>query len=202
MKIAFIGTGTVAAALAEPWAEAGHTVVWGSRDPDSKKDAPYEVVSHADAVADADVVVNATPGAASVDVLSAIADALDGKVVLDVGNAVNERYDLVYPNSSLGQKLQEALPGARVVKSANSAYIGVIADPAVLTDKGVLFVSGDDDDAKATVTGLLADLGWDADSVIDLGGIATARGPEHYFLLFMTRIGATRNPHFNIRLVS
>lgn len=202
MKIAFIGTGTVAAALAEPWAKAGHTIVWGSRDPASKQDAPFDVVTHAEAAAGADVVVNATPGAASVDVLSAIAGELDGKVVLDLGNAVNERYELVYPNASLGQALQEALPAARVVKAANSAYIGVIANSSVLTHKGVLFVSGDDADAKETVTRLLGDLGWDADALVDLGGISTAKGPEHYFVLFMTRIGATRNPHFNIDVVS
>lgn len=202
MKIAFIGTGTVAAALAKPWAAAGHSIVWGSRDPAAKSDAPYSVVSHAEAVDGADVVVNATPGAISVDTLSAISSELSGKLVLDVGNAVNERYDLVYPNSSLGQRLQEALPGSRVVKTANSAYIGVIADPSTLTDKGVLFVSGDDADAKVTVSGLLGDLGWDGDAVVDLGDISTARGPEHYFLLFMARIGKTRDPNFNIGFVS
>lgn len=202
MKIAFIGTGSVAAALSEPWARAGHTIVWGSRDPSSKEAAPYGVVTHAEAAADADVVVNATPGAASVEALGAIADELAGKVVLDLGNAVDERYDLVYPNSSLGQKLHEALPEAHVVKAANSAYIGVIANPSLLTTKGVLFVSGNDPGAKATVTGLLGDLGWDAEAVVDLGEISSARGPEHYFLLFMARVGATRDPHFNIDLVS
>jgi 8-hydroxy-5-deazaflavin:NADPH oxidoreductase len=62
-------------------------------------------------------------------------------------------------------------------------------------------LSGDDDTAKATVAGLLRDLGWADDAVTDLGGIATARGTEHYFLLFAALMRATGAP-FNIRVVT
>ena len=65
-----------------------------------------------------------------------------------------------------------------------------------------VFVSGDDAGAKATVTSLLADLGWPDGSVVDLGGIASARGPEHYFLMFAAIMQSLRSPAFNIRLVT
>jgi predicted dinucleotide-binding enzyme len=62
-------------------------------------------------------------------------------------------------------------------------------------------VSGNDAGAKATVAGLLADLGWPEGSIVDLGGIESARGPEHYFLMFAAIMQSLRSPQFNIRLV-
>ncbi len=85
--------------------------------------------------------------------------------------------DLVYPNSSLGEHLQAALPAVHVVKSLNTAAIEVLADPS-LVGPATVFVSGDDEAAKAEVKGLLHDLGWKDEGIIDLGGIQTSRGPE------------------------
>jgi hypothetical protein len=55
-------------------------------------------------------------------------------------------------------------------------------------------VSGDDAGAKATVTGLLADLGCADGSVVDLGGIQSARGPEPYFVMFAALMQSLRTP--------
>lgn len=201
MKIAFVGTGTVAKKLALPWSEAGHEIVFGSRNP-STVDAPYAVLSQTDAVGDADVVINAVPGSAALDTFRAIGDAaLAGKVVIDLANALGEDRGLMYPNSSLGKELQNALPNARIVKTLNTAYIGLLAKPGAFADPGSVFVSGDDDAAKDVVGGLLRDLGWSADRIIDLGGIETARGAEHYFVLFLDLLGATGGSRFNIRVV-
>jgi len=41
-----------------------------------------------------------------------------------------------------------------------------------------VFVSGDHADANATVVALLPELEWPDDSVVDLGGIRSARGPS------------------------
>jgi predicted dinucleotide-binding enzyme len=84
--------------------------------------------------------------------------------------------------------------------------IGILGTVSVMTEPGTLplssvFVSGDDADAKATVTGLLADLGWPGGSIFDLGGIQSARGPEHYFLMFAALMQLLHSPQFNIRLV-
>ena len=62
-------------------------------------------------------------------------------------------------------------------------------------------MSGNDPGAKAAVTGLLADFGWPDGFIVDLGGIQSARGPEHYFLLFAALMQSLRSPQFNIRLV-
>jgi hypothetical protein len=76
----------------------------------------------------------------------------------------------------------------------------------VLTEPGSLgpspvFLPGDDDAAKATVAGLLRDLGWTDSGIVDLGGIATARSVESYFLLFAALMRSTGGP-FNIRVVT
>jgi hypothetical protein len=51
------------------------------------------------------------------------------------------------------------------------------------------------------VRSLLKDLGWSTDDIIDLGGIASARGVEHYFLMFAALMQTLKTPEFNIRLV-
>jgi hypothetical protein len=197
MKIGIIGSGHVAATLAGHWRAAGHTVTLGSRTPDAK--AGTRPVT--DVVRDNDVLVNATPGSVSLGALGVAGPAAyTGKVLIDVANAVTPSFELMYPNDSLGEKLQQALPGARVVKTMNTAAMTVLTEPGSLGPSSV-FLSGDDDAAKATVAGLLRDLGWSDDGIVDLGGIATARGVESYVLLFAALMRSTGGP-FNIRVVT
>lgn len=202
MKIGILGTGNVARLLARRWMAAGHEVTFGSRDPGARGDLGAPIGSLADVVAGHDVVVNATPGSASLAVAEEIgAAAFAGKVVVDVANATTPSFELMYPNSSLGEKLQAALPASRVVKTLNTAAMTVMTEPAALPPSSV-FVSGDDAAAKRTVVSLLEDLGWPRESVVDLGGIASARGPEHYVVMFGALTRALRSPMFNIRLVT
>jgi predicted dinucleotide-binding enzyme len=201
MRLAILGTGNVAQTLARRLSETGHEVTFGSRDPASRTGLNAPVMSLADAVAGHDVVINATPGAASLEVVAGIgAAAFAGKVLVDVANANTPAFELVYPNSSLGEKLQAALPDAKVVKTMNTAAMAVMTEPAALPPSSV-FVSGDDAAAKATVKSLLAGLGWPEDSIVDLGGIVSARGTEHYFLMFAALVQSVGSPEFNIRLV-
>ena len=202
MLIGILGTGNVAQTLARRWSAAGHEITYGSRDPASKGALDAPVTSLAAAVAGSDVVVNATPGSASLELAEGIgAAAFAGKVLVDVANASTPSFELLYPNSSLAEKLQAALPGAAVVKTMNTAAMTVMTEPAALPPSSV-FLSSDDADAKATVTALLKDFGWADGSIIDLGGIASARGPEHFFVMFAALMQALRTPRFNIRLVT
>jgi predicted dinucleotide-binding enzyme len=201
MQIGILGTGGVAQTLARRWSEAGHQITFGSRDPSSKSGLGAPVVPLATAVADNDVVINATPGSASLEIAEGIGVvAFADKVLVDVANANTPSFELVYPNASLAEKLQVALPETHVVKTMNTAAMSVMTNPAALSPSSV-FVSGDDASAKATVGGLLADLGWPEGSIIDLGGIRSARGPEHYFLMFAALMQSLHTPEFNIRLV-
>jgi predicted dinucleotide-binding enzyme len=75
-----------------------------------------------------------------------------------------------------------------------------MTNPASIAASSV-FLSGDDEHAKSQTAGLLTDLGWSADDIVDLGGIDTADGPEHYFFLFFRLAGALKSEAFNIRVV-
>jgi predicted dinucleotide-binding enzyme len=190
----------VAQTLAAAWSAAGHDLQFGSRDPQSKA-LNYPVGGLADTVTAADIVVNATPGAVSLQALTALgAERFAGKTVIDIANANTPEFDLVYPNSSLGEKLQAALPSANIVKTMNTAAMTVMTHPSAIGPSSV-FLSGDDQDAKMTVSALLADLGWPADSIVDLGGIRSARGTEHYFPMFAALMQAQKSPDFNILFV-
>src|SRR6476661_6755332 len=102
MKIAVLGTGIVGRTLAEGFARSGHDVAVGTRDPeatlartdtDQMGNPPFGawhaehgdvgLAPFADAAANAEVVVNASSGEASLDVLGqAGADNLAGKVLI------------------------------------------------------------------------------------------------------------------------
>lgn len=199
--IAVLGSGAVGTVLAGGLAARGHSVTIGSRDPRGRASVlragpPVAVAGLAEAVASAEVVVNATPGRHSVAALRPLADALDGAVLVDVANAVEQGADgfastLVYPDTSLAEELQRTLPGTRVVKTLNTlGPAAVMADPASLPAPPSAFLSGDDRDAKATVTALLVDLGWPPGWIVDLGDITTARFTEAFVLLVRPLIHA------------
>jgi 8-hydroxy-5-deazaflavin:NADPH oxidoreductase len=199
VKIAILGTGKVAHALGAGWKNGGHDVIFGARDA-SSADPDFAITSLQDAIATGEIIVNAITGAAALDAITALdTSAMAGKTLLDVTNAVTGTGELAYPNSSLAERLQAALPAVHVVKSLNTAAIEVQADPS-LVGPATVFVSGDEDAAKTAVKGLLHDLGWKDEGIIDLGGIQTARGPENYIVLFFATIGVLKSPFFNIHI--
>ncbi|MGW3209049.1 NADPH-dependent F420 reductase [Streptomyces sp. NPDC001135] len=171
--IAVLGNGRVGGDLATALTRAGHEVTVADRTPGAA----------AGAARTARIVINATPGAGSLDRLVALCEELRGKILVDVSNATVDGPDglpagLIYPGSSLAEQLQEALPETRVVKTLNTMLFPVMTAPATLTQTPTAFLSGDDPRAKQTVRELLTDLGWHKEWVTDLGGIQTARATE------------------------
>ncbi|CAM5692784.1 NADPH-dependent F420 reductase [Streptomyces chartreusis] len=171
--IAVLGNGRVGGSLAQALTRAGHEVTVADRSPGSA----------ADAARTAQIVINATPGAGSLERLIALREELQGKILVDVSNATVDGPDglpaeLLYPGSSLAEQLQEALPDTRVVKTLNTMLYTVMTAPAVLTQPPTAFLSGKDPEAKQVVRVLLADLSWQQEWITDLGGIETARAAE------------------------
>ncbi|MER5795494.1 NAD(P)-binding domain-containing protein [Streptomyces sp. NPDC001980] len=172
-KITVLGGGRVGGGLATALTRAGHEVTVADRSPGAA----------ADAARTAQIVINATPGAGSLERLVALRTELRSKILVDVSNATVDGpdglpADLLYPGSSLAEQLQEALPGTRVVKTLNTMLHSVMTAPAALTQTPTAFLSGTDPEAKQIVRGLLADLGWHQEWITDLGGIETARAAE------------------------
>ncbi|MER5446386.1 NAD(P)-binding domain-containing protein [Streptomyces sp. NPDC002766] len=171
--IAVLGNGRVGGTLATALTRAGHEVTVAGRTPGAA----------ADAARTAHIVINATPGAGSLDRLTALREELRGKILVDVSNATVDGpdglpADLLYPGSSLAEQLQEALPRTRVVKTLNTMLFSVMTAPASLTRAPDAFLSGEDPQAKQTVRRLLTDLGWREEWITDLGGVRTARATE------------------------
>ncbi len=201
MNITILGTGHMARTLGAGLVSGGHAVTFGSRTPDTSTGLPGDVYSHAEAIGRSGVIVNALAAAHSLDTLTPLAQDLAGRTLIDIGNAVDDRMDLIHPDTSLGERLQNALPGTSVVKSLNTVGGPIGADPGRLAAPTAVFLSGDDAAAKRVVSALLTDLGWSAEQQIDLGGISTARAVEHYFLLFAATMSALRSPDFNIAII-
>jgi predicted dinucleotide-binding enzyme len=216
LKIAVLGTGPVGRAVAGRLAELGHEVTIGTRDPQDtagrdkyaawSADHPaVRLSTFAEAAAGADLVVNASGGDVSLGILeSAGDDNLAGKVLLDISNPLDGSKGFpptlsVSNDDSLGEMIQRAFPDARVVKSLNTMNNSVMVDPQRLGEDTTVFVSGDDPEAKATVTDLLRQLGHG--DVIDLGGIDTARGPEMWLPLWIRINLALGGNDFNIKVV-
>jgi 8-hydroxy-5-deazaflavin:NADPH oxidoreductase len=171
--IAVFGNGRVGGNLATALIRAGHEVTVADRAPGAA----------ADAARTAQIVINATPGAGSLDRLVALREELRDKILVDVSNATVDGpdglpADLLYPGSSLAEQLQEALPDTHVVKTLNTMLYTVMTAPAALTQTPTAFLSGKDPEAKQVVRGLLADLSWHQEWITDLGGIETARAAE------------------------
>ncbi|MGC0343686.1 NADPH-dependent F420 reductase [Streptomyces sp. SLBN-8D4] len=171
--IAVLGNGRVGGSLALALTRAGHEVTVADRSPGSA----------ADAARTARIVINATPGAGSLERLSALREELRDKILVDVSNATVDGPDglpaeLLYPGSSLAEQLQEALPDTRVVKTLNTMLYTVMTAPTALTQTPTVFLSGEDAEAKQVVRGLLGDLSWQQEWITDLGGIETARAAE------------------------
>jgi predicted dinucleotide-binding enzyme len=218
MRYAVLGTGVVGQAIAARLVELGHEVRMGAREPDNEKakafaDSAGELGSagtFADAAAFGEAVVNATNGAASLEALAAAGtDALAGKVLIDVANVLDFSGGMppavgAALDDSLGERIQAAFPDAHVVKTLNTVNNAVMVRPAELLadDTGNVFLSGDDPHAKEQVAALLVSFGWPPDSIVDLGGIETARGPELYVAFWLRLWGTLGGVPFNVRVVS
>ena len=210
MRIAVLGTGSVGRTLAPRLVDLGHVVRLGSRYPsatrarDDRTELPgVDLTTFADATEDADLVIHAGSGAAALDLLAQAGD-LTGKVLVDISNPLD--FSAGFPptlsvkdTDSLGEQVQRAFPDTFVVKTLNTLTADLMARPDRLPEPTTVFVSGDDDDAKALVTGLLTELGHR--DVLDLGGIETARGVEMWLPLWLRVMGALGTAEFNIKVV-
>lgn len=192
--IGILGAGRVGANLAGKLSAAGHHVTLGVRNP-KETAAPAESIDPGISFADqrttartADIVINATPGDSTLDRLTDLRAELAGKILVDVSNATRDADDglpgaLCYPGSSLAEQLQARLPDTRVVKTLNTMLFMVMTAPETLATPPTVYVSGNDEHAKKTVTGLLGELGWQPAWIEDLGDITTARATEAMILV-------------------
>ena len=199
MRIGVLGTGLVGRAISGKLAELGHDVRVGSRTAGEGK------VPFAEAAAHGEVVFNCTAGNGSLDALAAAGpEQLAGKTLVDVSNPLDFSGGgpalFVANTDSLGEQIQRAVPGARVVKSLNTVNCRVMVDPGSVPGDHVIFVAGNDDEAKAQVMSLLGEFGWPRARVLDLGDLTAARAMEMYVMLWVRMVPVVGGPQFNVAL--
>ncbi len=171
MKIGILGDGNVGGALARGLARAGHQVKAVGKDRAAMRET----------AARAEIVLLAVPFGALDDVVREAGDALAGKTVVDVTNALDAKMNLAVGHSTSGaEELQKKLPKARVVKAFNTVFAQHM-DSGRLGGKPITaFVAADDAAAKASVLSLAKDIGFDA---VDAGPLRSARLLEPMALL-------------------
>jgi hypothetical protein len=207
MKIGIIGSGNVGSALGQRWAAAGHEIKYGVRNPAKpelvallkKIGARAGAASVAEAAAFGDVIVLTTPWNGTQAAIQS-AGKLAGKIVVDCTNPL--KADLSGLSVGFGTSGAEQVAhwanGARVVKCFNTTGAGNMTDPRFGTDRAVMFLAGDDDAAKGTVSKLGEELGFE---MVDAGGLEIARLLEPVAMLWVHlafRCGLGRNFAFKL----
>jgi predicted dinucleotide-binding enzyme len=184
MRIGIIGSGAVGRALAQGLQRHGHQVRIGTRQ-EHVDDLP--VGAPAEVAAEADMVFLSVLGSAAVEVASALAEEIEGKVLVDTTNPLDFSSGspalFVGHTDSLGERVQRALPRARVVKAYNTVGNALMVDPQLPGGPPTMLIAGDSEDAKAEVGDLLKSTGWD---VADSGGIEASRYLEPMCLAWVS----------------
>ena len=170
--VGIIGAGRLGQAMARTAVRAGRRVVIAnSRGPETLGSVVTTLGDGVSAgtvreAASAGIVVLAVPWDRVPEAVRGI--QWNGRIVIDATNDFNGT-DLNGTRST--EFVASLIPDARVVKAANTLRADVLAaDPQEAGGQRVMFVSGDDADARSQVATLFADAGF---SSIDLGGLAT-----------------------------
>ena len=181
MKIGVIGSGMIGATVARLFSRTGHEVaIANSRGPASLEELAQELGPSArassveEAARFAEVVIVAVPLRAYRDLPPS---AFEGSIVVDANNYYPGRdgaiESLDEDRRTSSELLADHLKGARVVKAFNTMYYATLATDgrpgAAREERLVLFVAGDDADAKQLVAGLIDELGFAA---VDTGSLA------------------------------
>lgn len=196
MKIGILGSGIVGRVLAKAFVSEGHTVALGTRDISKeeviqfKKENPaVSIGDFATTTAYGDIIVLAIGGAVTLSAIElAGAKNFAGKVVIDATNPISSeppvngvlQFFTDY-NSSLLEQIQVQLPDAKIVKAFNSVGNALMYKPDFNGIKPTMFICGNDEAAKKTVTSILNDFGWETE---DMGKAEAARAIEPLCILW------------------
>ena len=202
-RVGVLGSGEVGRRLAAGFRSRGHDVMIGSRDPAkpelrewlSGDGAGIEAGTFAQAAEHGKLLVLAVLGdAAEAAITDAGPDNFSGKVVIDAMNPLD--FSGGFPpklsitgEDSLGERVQRALPDAKVVKAFNTIGNPYFVDPTFSEGAPTMLIAGDDEGAKRTVGDVLADFGWP--DPVDIGGIEGSRELEAICIAWV-KIGGAR----------
>lgn len=196
MKIGILGSGNVGKTLASAFLKEGHAVMIGTRDTKradivewKNQNSGGQTGSFAEAATFGEVIVLATKGAAASEALQLAGEEnFSGKPVIDTTNPIAEAPPVngvlqYYTDINMSQmeKLQMMFPQARFVKAFNSVGSPLMYKPDLKGGPPTMFICGNDEQAKSTVTGILESFGWEVE---DMGKAEAARAIEPLCILW------------------
>lgn len=196
MKVGVLGSGIVGRVLATAFISEGHQVMLGTRNISKEeviqwqKENPKALLgSFQDTAQFGELIVLAVGGLVVEDAIQlAGKEHFFEKIVIDTTNPIAavppENGVLKYftsLESSLMERIQSLLPDAKLVKAFNSVGNAFMYKPNFKEGTPTMFICGNDEEAKQTVTGILSSFGWETE---DMGGAASARAIEPLCILW------------------
>jgi len=196
MKIGILGSGIVGRVLATAFLNEGHEVMLGTRNTSKaevvkwqKENGSGKAGTFADAAKFGELVVLATAGSVAEQVIkTAGADLFADKIVIDTTNPIASAPPVngvlrcfTSLDDSLMERLQKTAPKAKFVKAFNSVGNAAMYKPSYKEGRPTMFICGNDDAAKKTVTDILNIFGWETE---DMGKVEAARAIEPLCILW------------------
>jgi predicted dinucleotide-binding enzyme len=194
MKVGILGSGVVAQALGDGFVKHGHEVMLGTREPAKLSDwltrnPAAQTGTFGSAAEFGELVVLAVKGTGAVEALRA-ADPqnLSDKPIIDATNPIADAPPIngvlkFFTNfdESLMEQLQREFPDAHFVKAFNSVGSGLMVNPRLEGGRPTMFICGNDDAAKKTVSTILDQFGWET---ADMGKAEASRAIEPLCILW------------------
>jgi predicted dinucleotide-binding enzyme len=201
MNIGIIGAGMIGGTLGELWHAAGHSVCFGTRNPQALEPLVASLAMRAragsptDAASFGEVLLLAVPLLAIPELGRGVGAATVGKVVIDAGNAYVQRDGQLATRATETTDGSSAwvasyFPGARVVKAFNTVHFKLLREKAHAGDAAPgIPIAGDDSDAREQVARLVRDSGFEP---VVVGGLAEGKRFEPGTSVYNTGMNATQ----------
>jgi predicted dinucleotide-binding enzyme len=181
MKIGIIGSGQVGGALGSVWADAGHMVMFSSRELEHDKALAAKLGANAragtprEAAAFGEVVMISVPYRALPEVGKTVGDLIRGKVVIDTCNPFVGRDGEIATwarDKGAGLASAELLPGARLVRAFNAIGASRMGEAHKEPGRVGMPIAGDDAEAIEVASALIRDIGYEP---VPIGGLAMGK---------------------------
>lgn len=179
MRIGIIGAGNIGGNLAKLFVKAGHKVaIANSRAPETLESLANETGSQALSAHEAanfgEIIVVSIP-LGKIGELST--SGFEGKIVIDTNNYYPDRDGQIEvldsDETTSSEMLQDHLKDAKIVKAFNTIWFEHLKTQGdtnlPLEQRRVIFIAGDDKEAKKTVADLIEEIGFAA---YDTGSLA------------------------------
>ena len=193
MKISVIGAGNVGSALGTAWARVGHSIIFGVREVSKPEIISLcakigaTAAAPADAAAQSEVVVLALPWSAAETAVKSLG-SLKNKIIIDSMNPLAMKDGALGLErgftTSGGEAVASWLPDAMVVKTFNQVGAEMMKAGDRFETRPVMFLAGDDLGAKAAVSKLVEELGYEA---LDAGALKQSRILEPFAMVWINQ---------------